>query len=491
MRLVTDIIQMKNENGKPSISQRAAWWTSIATLATAFGFGGVAHAALEFHPHAEIIGTWIDNLTLVEDDNPAKESAYVMQANPGFSILQRGQRLNASLDYTMQNVFFLENSERNSTYHQGSLGLEGVLVRDYFFIEASGIYSQELVDPRLPSNIYNLFEVSNQTDALTARATPIFRHEFDVARVDLRYTRGIIDYKETSDTIGAIQDADTHVRSATLSSADDSARLTWEAHYESQEAKYELSPPFRFEQANGELGLLLGRGLRFIGRGGVESDPRLDVSKGGLDESTWEGGFEWISGRTSAEAFYGERFYGESYRARLSREARFARIELSYSEAPVTQAQEMLARPVSVDPLQQATFRPGSDEFSRLTSDVYLLKSASALVNITGQRTDIDVSATDYRRQYFNSTLSDEHSRGGSIDITRRISSQVSLILGASLERTELREGDQFRRLDLSLELRRRLSTRIETYASVFREKRTGTFEYVAHVASLGISGRF
>lgn len=467
-----------------------------ATFRFAFGalsigmFGSAAHAVTEFHPRAEVNVSWTDNISLVSDDDPTKESDYIGQVNPGFLWTQKSPRFETSFEYTMQNLFYMSDSERNSTYHQGSLSAQAEVAREYFFIEASANYSQQLINPEAPISGNNLFLTSNTADALAAQVTPILRHEFDALYFDARYTRGMVNYKghKNGGNADALQDADTSSINVLMSNPkNDELHLTWQATYNSQLAQYDQAPDFRYDEANLELGLLVGKDLRLIGRGGLESDPSQDQTTGGLEESTWEAGFQWRPGRrTNIEAFYGERFYGPTYKASISHEARRVVVDMKYSEGPSTQAQELAG--------QQQTFGnvvPGTSYFARPTSDAFVHKTLEGSVHIKGSRTDISIGVTDYRRAYLNSSLNAEHSQGASLDFSRALSSQSRFEVGGSYSDTDLRDGQEFRDINFRIELNRQVSQRIKVALSAHRIQRTGDLDYDANVATLSLVGEW
>jgi hypothetical protein len=448
-------------------------------------------ASIEFHPRAAVSGTWTDNIDLLPDNNPGKKSEYVIQANPGFTLEEKAPHFNTSLEYTMQNLFFLQDSERNSTFHQGMAHVLGELMKNYFFVEANGSYSQQIIDPMRPTSNGNLFDTHNQTDALAVNVTPFLRHDFDNVRLDARYSRGRVNYKKTP-TTGLLQDANTDSRTVSLSTVDDEAPLTWLGKYESQRAEYEFSPEFRYDQATAELGIGMGKSLRLIGRGGSETDLTTNTSQGGLDHTWWEAGLRWHPGiRTTAEGFYGRRFYGPSYSAHLVHEARHATWTISYSEMPYTQAQEFMTQPVAFDPRAQGTFAPGSEDFHRATSDVFIRKTADATVHIFGQRTDIELRAMDYRREYLTGTLGGEHRQGGSLQFTRKLSDRSSWFANGGIDDSKLQAGDHYQETFYGLGWHRRLGDKISASLSGQRRRRIGNLEFVANWVTLAFSGEF
>src|SRR5882724_849315 len=263
----TEPIAMTNNDDRREV-RRARSLVGIVGFAGLLICNQRAIAATEFHPRTEVSLGWTDNVNLVPDDSPAKQSAFVGQLNPGFSWLQTGQQFNSDLDYTMQNVFYKDDSNRHSTFQTAVGRLGATLVSDWLYLNANGSYSQVLIDAHLPANYNNFFNVTNQTDALAIALTPSLRHDFRQVHFDASYSRGRVNYKGNTGTLVAPNDAETESRLALLRGVDFDAVVTWSGQYQSQRTRYDQGTYFRVDQANAELGMLLGHSLRLIGRGG-------------------------------------------------------------------------------------------------------------------------------------------------------------------------------------------------------------------------------
>lgn len=497
-------MKTSRENKKKLLSNgRLFQFAVTGTLAMGL-WSGVALGASEFHPRAEVSAAWVDNLTLAPDDDPSRETAYVLQVNPGFSWTEKAQRFRAKADYRMQNLFFIGDRDRDTTFHKGDVTADVELVKQYFYLNGTGTYTQELIDPKLPSNNTNFFAVNNQADALMGQLTPSLRHDFDTFHVDASYTRGLVNYKAHTGNAGNLLDARTEARVATLRSLDDSERLlSWKLRYDSQIVRYESSQQFRYDRADAELGFLVGSGLRLIGRAGKETDPTLDRSGGGLDSSTWEAGAVWTPDqRTYAEAFYGRRFYGKAYHGKISHTARRLTLELDYSESPTTQAQQLAAQPGVLDPTQLAALPdartvsvPGAANgvpyFSRLTSDVYLRRVLHGKLGIEGQRTTINLGVTGEQHKYLNTPGGNDELRSATVDFRRALSSRAYLNFGGAASRTELVDGSRYNDIDIKAGAGRDLSQRVSVSLNAFRLRRTGTATYTANGVSLTLIGQY
>jgi len=484
---------MKSNNERRNVRR-------VSTLAGTLGFAGVlfwsqqAAAGSEFHARTEASVGWTDNIALVADDDPTKQSAYVAQLNPGFSWKETSQRFNSALDYTLQNVFYKDDSQRHSSFQQAFGQLGATLIPNFFFFNANGSYSQVLIDAHLPANDKNFFNVTNQTDALAIAVTPSLQHDFSQAHFEAIYSRGRVDYKRAAGALVAPNNADTETRAVLLKDVDDDALLTWLARYESQRAEYTQGTQFRFDRANAELGLLFGRTFRLIGRGGRETDPAEGLNEGGLDISTWEAGFRWQpSARTVTSAFYGHRFYGSSYNVQLQHAAKFVSWMLSYEEGPLTQAQELIASsaagnaPVGggyIPPVQQVPGQapgqiiPGQGAPGQaglqLTSQVYVRKAGIGTLRIAGSRTDIDLSVFDYRRNYVLATLQEERQDGATLAFSRQLAARMKFNISVSAAETALGDGAKYHDTALHTEFSREFSRNYQVAISAMQTRRTG-----------------
>ena len=470
----------------------------------------VARAEVDFRLLADVDATWVDNINLVSGNDPLdpKQSEYVLRAAPGFIFEQTGQRFNSSLEYSLQSYFYAENDDRDSAYHQGNLSANAILVPDYFFVDVAGSYGQTVIDPSVATTSDLLFESVNTADALTAQASAAFRHEYDNMLADVRYTRGIVQYTVASEDavtlFEPLQDVDTQSGYATFGSVDELARVSWKLHYENQEATYDTAPRFRYESANAELGLLLGNSLRLIGLGGLESDPLLDTTQGGLDESFWEAGFRWRpSLRTALEAFYGEHSFGEVYRGSLTHEARLLELSANYAEGPTTQAQEFgLQSSVPVD--TSASPAPNGEFFNTITTDVYLREDADASITLKGRRTRVAVSGYRYKRTYIQGLREGavELTSGFGVGINRSLSQSMELHIGGRYTESTFEVGSaptgpgapgQYDYEDTlaTLSLIQQMSSRVSARLEANHLRRDGDQEYTVTYVTLGISGEF
>ena len=124
-----------------------------------------------------------------------------------------------------------------------------------------------------------------------------------------------------------------------------------------------------------------------------------------------------------AEARYGERFFGDSFRFSATHRARLLEFNASYTEEPTVQTRELSLG--GFDPGQLPP--PVQDaDFGRLTSSPFVSKEARAGVTAAGSRTTIGLTAFQWERDYLSGLLQDEIQTGVSLDATRQLVSNLS-----------------------------------------------------------------
>ena len=450
-------------------------------------------AEIDFSPSIRVGATWTDNIELAPSSQ-SEQTEYVAEVVPGFVLTQEGQRLKSQVRYTLRNFFYDKDSDRDTSFHEADASLNAEVVRSWFFIEAAGGYTQQIIDPTRPTNNNFLFDVGNLTDALSGSVTPRLRHEFDFTILDASYQRGFLDYKQSGDVTSLTSDADTREARVSLITPEDGRFISWGAEYSKQETEFDNNAQrFEFEQANAEIGFAITDGLRLIGRGGKETDARRNSTKGGLDETSWEAGFAYSPDPgTKLEAFYGKRFFGTSYRASATRTAQFLTLSATYDEGPVTQAQQLLASAgagsAPVAPI--APLDPGTNPIGTLTSDVYIAKDFQGTIGLVGRLTKVNISGLNQRREYLNSNLR-ERVTGARFTVIRNLSARTDATIDVFLTDTQFRTGDAFDEQSYRFGLTRTLSERLSASFMLGRAERSGASGYTANWANIGFTASF
>lgn len=484
----------KNENnrlGRPHGSLRSSFALTGACAALVLG---TAHAETHLEPRIGFDVTWTDNVDLASQGQ-RKRDELIGQLKPGITFTHEGRNLDAFLDYQLQAIYF-NNESDHQVFHQGDLGVQYAVVPDWFFLDLGGSRSQTVIDPRQPINAGNMFQTGNLADSTSGQISPILRHRFRLVELEASYTRGFLNYSR-ADTVDQtptsnvnFDDSKNESANFSLRSADPDARVTWDTTYRHDRVEYDIALPFEYDQAYAELGFLMGRGFRLIAQGGLETDPIKHRTSGGLDETSYKGGFEWREGeRNVIRALVGHRFFGRTYEGLWRYTGRVLESEVSYTESPTTQTQDRVARSITAP----GDFPPGlGNQFSRTTSDVYLSKALEGRIGLRGRVTGIFLQGNWERRDYlYLGDIQDEY-KGASLMVTRRLGPRVTLEGTVGYTDTQLREGGAYTDRSYALSLTRLIGTKTQLTLTGNRIERTGaTQPYTANWVLLGIEVNF
>jgi len=441
-------------------------------LVATFG-SSLSYADVTFTPSVSAGVSWIDNIELTPPGQPADEEL-LLELVPSFGLEYKSSRIAAELFYQLTGLAHANDSDRNQAYHEADGVVDLQLVENLFSLEAGGTYFQRTVDPERPSNTSLVFDTNNLADVATYRLTPKVRHEFRHALLDASFTKAWANFVDEDPLQQvALEDADSEQAHVALSSLeDDGGAFSWLLGYDRRRVLYDVSSDFVFENATAELGRRVSARIKVFGRGGVETDLAADPTgeSAGLDEGWWQVGAEWRVNRSNYFTFaIGERFFGRSIAAAWDREARVLKLHVGYSEEPGTSAQEMALRGRRTDP--DAILVPG-DDLSRISSDPYLRRAFDASVRLTGRRTQIELSAYQYRREYLASDLQDREREIG-LAMQRQLSSLLTLDASFTHQEVELSSSGSFDQQRASIGLERRIGQRAYLSGQIARIERT------------------
>jgi hypothetical protein len=433
-----------------------------------------------------VTANFTDNVDLKPIDT---ESDLVWQITPSIAYAHKSPVYSAALGYRLQSLNYMDHSEFNQTYHQAQANGNYLVIPDWFTLGGHAAYSQTIVDPERSINVQNLFPTKNLADVLTAAATPSLDHSFGKAEIHASYSAGFVDYKGTAPAALDLADAHNRDLEASVNSPEEDTGTSWDVKYASDEVRYDLFEPYKYERLTAGLGVPVTAQLRLLGEGGKESDLTKTTTEGGLDSTNWRGGIRLTPNpNDTLEAWYGHRFFGKTYSAHLTHKARFLQVNLQYDEEPITEAQRVALR----------TFVPGelapppTPDVNRPTAQPFLNKYFYGTLELVGRRTSIAFAVYDSRRIYLNQDIT-ESTYGGGVNIARRMGSRSNLSLSLNLAKSRFRDGDGSHDYVGVIEFDRQFSRTVSGVARALYLERSGTVEgdYRAAMATLGIVASF
>jgi uncharacterized protein (PEP-CTERM system associated) len=284
-------------------------------------------------PRMSVIETYSDNVRLGRTSNASGSGDFISQVNPGMSVNGLGPRFNLRLNYSMNNLFYAENTNFTRTRHQLNALGTAELIEDLFFVDGRATMAQQNLSITGPQSLDNVNVTGNRADVRTYSISPYLRHRFkDFASAEVRYNLSQV----TSNANALFNSQGTGYLFA-LNSGTSFRTLSWGFNYSNQTVHFDRSNrDAEFERYIATLRYRLTPQFGLIATGGYEKNSFLSI-RGSPSSPTWSIGFLWTpTERTSIAISGGQRFFGDTYSAVARHRTRLTAWEASYDEGPTT-----------------------------------------------------------------------------------------------------------------------------------------------------------
>ncbi|MCC5858736.1 MAG: TIGR03016 family PEP-CTERM system-associated outer membrane protein [Ectothiorhodospiraceae bacterium] len=450
-------------------------------------------------PSLTLRQSYSDNITLAPEDGTEdareKESDWVTQLIPAISLCRSSARLVSQLDYEAQLTAYAGDSDRNDVFHRLNATNRAVIMRERLFLDLGATYAQEPITTRGAFADDNIIDTDNRTDALRLRASPYLLQDLGpVGSSVLRYTFNHVDYDERD-----VADTTRHSGSLLVTSPGDLERLGWRASVRSEQvSRRGEDRNSYFDEASLELSYRVWGRFELLGRGGVETEPLADGRYDRFGSDFWDVGFRWADERTAVEARYGERFYGDTWLARISRRTARHTASLSYTETQQISDRFVVLAPEDLG-LPPVVPDPDTGEPLEIPSiivaenEVFISKRATASSNYVTGRSLLRLSVFREDREF--QVLGDDEQRLGAEASWRwQWLPRTAIIPRANWEQVEFRDGRKDIIRGYRLSLAHLISPNMQGGISVRRQSRSSQAaedEYVEHAVSAQITRLF
>ena len=405
------------------------------------------------NPGVTLSGTYSDNVA--PDSGEFDTSDFVTQINPQLRAALNGRRIQADLDYRMQNILYAKN-KRSSTYQQYLARAGAEVLPEHFFIDASSSLTQRIVNTNGVRVRNNYTITGNRTDQLTASIRPAWHQPLGgSAEALLDYEHGLVRFDDGK-VAGTTSDSRLDSASLTINSLSGERRLSWKINAQGQRIDYDDNA---FDDVKlRHAGLLLGdqiipafTPLALLGYEDNDFGDRLSSTdpKGPF----WALGFRWQpNARSELEVLAGRRFFGNTYRLNWRQRGRYLTSGLAYSEEIQGETTSALEGVSLIDnPGAYSNFALG------VTGDVFLSKTTRASVEFTKSKTSIVITPF-YRKREFEDSGQDESVGGIDGTWAWAFAPRSTFTLSLYWDKTDARSGDDNQTFAYSaLELQRRL----------------------------------
>lgn len=505
---------------------------AVALLAWIALFASPA-AALDwqFEPSLGGTATYTDN---ANQSNANPEDALIFTVRPGFRLRSEGsRRIQASLNYGLTGVArYGEDQSTDLNHNLGALG-KAELIEDFLFVDGTASVSQELISLTGSPADANTND-SNRATVGTYSISPYIQKRLGTfANAQARYTTGGAIFEND-----AASNSNVNALTAGLTNGSRFNNLSWGVNYSLRKANNSTTTDTTFERVSASAGYALTRKFRVFGTVGQDWNDYLSTS--GTDGSSWSVGGGWSpTRRTSVEASFGKRYFGNTYSLSASHRTRISQWTASYSENVSDITQQFLEQtsrifwlcntgitvretqenpdatscvgPVSSGELAQLVLNtfPGvtiADLVANnlldisIANGVYVIKSFTAGVSWDVGRLGFGLSARDTRRLYQALDDAQDHVQSLTGSVNYRLSPRTSAYSSLSLTRTNIdallsggtaREDDL---LSLNLGLNHRFAEKLNgalTLRHTQRDSNDANSDYDENSLTASVNKRF
>lgn len=254
---------------------------------------------------------------------------------PRVSARTRGARFDADIDYRLEAIFFLENSENDDYFHQLQADTTTEVATETLFLDAGVAYTQtSLSSGDVDSNT----QLTGQRgDVGTVVVSPYWQQNyFGTSESELRYTLSKVEYEDVGTSDSVTQELNFYLRTA-----DRAARTQYALTFDAQDTNYETADDFITRIVEARIIYLVSPRLNISGAIGYEKNDYVTLpDEPDPEGELWNVGFSWAStGGALLEASYGERYFGHVGYLLLARNTSRTALSVEYDEELTSEAQ--------------------------------------------------------------------------------------------------------------------------------------------------------
>lgn len=366
---------------------------------------------VDFEPRLSLRETYSDG----EVGSGNNSRGWVSSLTPGFKLQRQGSRAKTDIDYSLNNLYYHDDSEFDLRHRLGGSIIGEILQRE-LFIESRFSKRDQIISPLRATNIDSTLQRDNLTSGTTWSIGPRWEHRLgDVAISTLRYEVNRVTFSDN-----AADDSWGTSLNAGLNSGALFSDWFWSADYSKNDVRYSGEDGRdEFEMYSGTLGYNLTRKLNVYVTVGNENN-QFRNSVGSTGGSYWSVGTGFSpSVRTSLNASIGKRFFGDTYSFALNHSARRWNATVSRSETITTTRQQQLGDIFLICPPEIPNCTPaeaiafGVDIGVR--NGTYIQKSLAGSVTYSLAKSAWTLSAFDQERTFRDGSGGDDQSSGATL----------------------------------------------------------------------------
>lgn len=398
----------------------------LAVLFTiSFFYVNSAYAGVvTFTPSISLKESYSDNILLAPKGQ--EESETVTEISPAFTLLMRGSKFNASVNYTMQNLLYKKKNNRNETYNQLSAASTSELVDNFFYFDVNADHTQQIINADEPVGNNNIAVTNNTSNVSSYSLVPYFRHSFrDAFDMLVRYSYSEVDYRRDDlvDTTQTGSDVE-------LNSPTNTTGFSWGLNYLQQKSDYETGSDSEFKRGSLQLGYRFTSRTHIYASKGKDENTFTVSNNQDISEPFWNAGIDWQPGsRDFLTLQYGERFFGHTTQFSWRHSARRFSLNANYEEELSTSASSLLqSQQIGSTASQQ---NQPVDANNSVNSQVFVRELGTVGLTYTVSKTTLSLNYSNEKRK-FQSTGDITQAKIANLSVNLRSSPVLTYIFGTT-----------------------------------------------------------
>jgi len=358
-------------------------------IVLALALSGTAVAAdWKFTAGVGATETYTDNVTL--GTSGGRSGDFVTSITPRIGVKKDGARLKVDAQYSMQNLFYTQDSARNTLFHQLNARANAELYENEIFLDTTATISQTSISPLGASGTDNTNATNNLASVYAVTVSPYWIHRFgSTATLNVRNT-----LSNVSTSSEEFSSSTNNTFNAGLASGSAFGRVSWGLNYSQQSSDYQDRSNVTLSTTTASLGYLVTSRLRLTGTVGRENNSFTTTTGEAPGGVFWNANVSWSpSTRTSIDLGYGHRFFGNTWNFAFKTRGPHSTWSADYSEGLNTSNSQFAGSGIAFTGTRQAPVDVFLFNQNVLTNQVFLSKRFSTAFSWTRGKSDFSLAA--------------------------------------------------------------------------------------------------
>jgi uncharacterized protein (PEP-CTERM system associated) len=299
---------------------------------------------LQIQPRISVRETYTDNVALSPGDQ--KKSDFITAIAPGFRVTDQTARIDLHIDYSLNNLFYARDRDRNTLNHQLQGSSKFEFVEDLFFLDTRAQISQQAVS--LLGSIGADDSTSDNIRTFRSYSlSPYLRKRFGRQfAVEARYTFSQV---SSNAATAALTNSTGNRVSLGVESGPAYNQLGWGINFIDDRVDYENFNDTTFQSLTGTGRYRINKGLFAIGSLGYDKNDYFTTGDK-PEGAAFSLGFDWRpTQRTSFTASAGRRYFGSTYNLAFLHRTRRTAWDISYTQGLQTSRSQFIVPPAGLD----------------------------------------------------------------------------------------------------------------------------------------------